>query len=163
MGHSGFDPHSTPHPAKPGRRAAGARAPAAPVCEKLEGRTLLSAPGTNWPLVFGDEFDGTAIDRTKWTTRLAWGGDTGDGRHHNDAYASYLTDDNVVVGGGTLQLTTQRRRAVAGNGRAFDFTAGMVQTADPFRGKYGYFEVRARLPPDAGPGLWPAFWTLADG
>jgi beta-glucanase (GH16 family) len=40
----------------------------------------------------------------------------------------------------------------------FPFTSGVINTLNSFKQKYGYFEIRARLP--RGKGLWPAFWLL---
>jgi len=39
----------------------------------------------------------------------------------------------------------------------------LITTAHAFRHRYGYWEARVKIPVDAGPGLWPAFWTLAVG
>jgi hypothetical protein len=39
----------------------------------------------------------------------------------------------------------------------------MISTATTYRFTYGYTEVRAKAPLEAGKGLWPAFWTLASG
>src|SRR5205807_1005376 len=119
--------------------------------EPLESRVLFSAPGANWPLVFDDEFNGSALDTGKWTSHLAWGGDTGDGRHHNNNYLSYISDSDAVVSGGTLKLLTERRDVTAADGRVFHYTEGLIQTANHFRFKYGYAEVRAKLPTGAGP------------
>ena len=38
------------------------------------------------------------------------------------------------------------------------FTSGMLSSVNSWRQKYGYFEIRTRLP--KGKGLWPAFWLL---
>ena len=40
----------------------------------------------------------------------------------------------------------------------FDYTSGMVSSHNKFSFRYGYAEMRARVP--SGTGLWPAFWLL---
>ena len=38
----------------------------------------------------------------------------------------------------------------------YQYVSGLLTTKTTFQQKYGYFEIRAKLP--AGAGLWPAFW-----
>jgi beta-glucanase (GH16 family) len=40
------------------------------------------------------------------------------------------------------------------------YTSGILTTQGWFSQKYGYFEIRAKVP--VGTGVWPAFWMLAD-
>jgi beta-glucanase (GH16 family) len=129
----------------------------------LAGRDFLTRPGAEWKLAFSDEFDRTSLDKSKWTIGLPWGGTDGTGRQHNDQYASYIMDDDIAVRDGALHLTTQKRDVTAKNNKVFHFTQGMITTNKSFRARYGYFEIRAKMPTEAGPGTWPAFWTLADG
>jgi beta-glucanase (GH16 family) len=137
------------------------QAPEAP--PTLADARFLSSPGDGWKLLWHDEFDGVALDNSKWSIGLPWPGTDGTGRHHDDRYASYTLDHNVVVDHGTLKLLTRREDVIAKNGRVFRFTQGQVTTAKNFRHAYGYWEARVKLPTTAGPGLWPAFWTLAEG
>jgi beta-glucanase (GH16 family) len=129
----------------------------------LAGYGFLTLPGKEWKLLWNDEFDGTTLDTTKWTISLPWNGDDGSGRHHNNQYASYIMDDDVQVRGGALHLTTQRREVKNPSGKAYQFTEGLITTSGKFQTSYGYFEIRAKLPTEAGPGTWPAFWTLSNG
>jgi len=127
----------------------------------LAGRTNLSLPGQDWKLIFSDEFNGSRVDWTKWRPNLPWAG-AEDGHWHTNGYASYLTLEDISVSGGQLKLAC-RKTPTRGKTRTFDYTAGMVTTSDSFRFVYGFAEVSARAPMEAGPGLWPAFWTLSQG
>lgn len=129
----------------------------------LAGREFLSIPGERWKLLWHDEFHGRQIDKSKWEIGLPWSGTDGAGRHHNENYGSLIMDDDVSVHDGALHLTTQRRDVTDAKGRVFHFTQGLIATSKSFRVTHGYFEIRAKLPTEAGPGTWPAFWTLADG
>jgi beta-glucanase (GH16 family) len=135
-----------------------------PALEALEHRALPSAPGTGWNLVFSDDFNGSSIDHSKWTTYLPWGGPEGNGRFHNNNYLSYIMDDDVVVSNGSLKLLTEHRDVVGpGTGTVYHYTEGLIQTAGKFSFTYGYAEIRAQLPVGMGPGMWPAFWMLGNG
>ena len=41
-----------------------------------------------------------------------------------------------------------------------EYVSGILTTQSRFSQKYGYFEMRAKIP--VGTGVWPAFWMLAD-
>ncbi len=41
-----------------------------------------------------------------------------------------------------------------------EYISGILTTQGRFSQKYGYFEIRAKIP--VGVGVWPAFWMLAD-
>ncbi|MGE5222439.1 MAG: family 16 glycosylhydrolase [Omnitrophica WOR_2 bacterium] len=103
---------------------------------------------TDWSLAFHDEFDGAALDRTKWRS------DYGNGGH--EELQEYVNDDshyNYIMQNGILRIAARRESY---NGRAY--TSGVITTQDRFFMKYGFFEMRARL--SSGKGLWPAFWML---
>jgi len=129
----------------------------------LRDAPFLTTRGDRWKLLWHDEFTGDALDAGKWKIGLPWRGTDGDGRHHNNQYASYIADHNVVVEGGVLKLLTRREDVTARNLRKFHYTEGLITTAHSFRHRYGYWEARVKIPVDAGPGLWPAFWTLSEG
>lgn len=121
--------------------------------------TLLRAePPAGWRQVFADEFDGRGLDATKWGTTMAFAGIQGP-RYHNEYYASYTVDEDVMVEEGTLRLRTDRR-AVTGEEPpgTFQFTQGLVSTDRKFAFTYGYVEIRAKFP--GGRGLWPCFWLM---
>jgi beta-glucanase (GH16 family) len=119
-----------------------------------------------WQQTFGDEFNGVALDPTKWTTCYWWisnGGCT----NSSNAEQQWYTPSNVIESDGTLKLRAQKETTLAPDGKTYDYTSGMISsgrdtsllsTPPRFEFKYGYMEMRAKLP--AGTGLWPAFWTL---
>lgn len=102
--------------------------------------------------VWGDDFDGNALDMTKWcfADRM-----TGTG------LMPTLTDENVVnVNEGLLKLTAGRYYSQS-NPTAQYATNSSVCTQDTMSYKYGYLEVRARVPYQRG--AWPSFWLLSNG
>ncbi len=119
---------------------------------------------SGWKLVWSDEFNGAALDRSKWSY------DTGDGfySYDEDKWISgwgnkelqYYTNapSNVFVQGGMLHL-----RAVKESYQGKGYTSGRITTTNRdgtelFSKTYGRFEFRARLP--IGQGIWPALWML---
>lgn len=112
--------------------------------------SVLADPvGTDWTLMFSDDFDGTVLDVNKWNT-CYWWGCTNAANHELELYQP----DDVMVQYGTLHLRAQQRSA---NG--YNYTSGMIDSHDRFAFQYGYVEMRAKLP--KGQGLWPTFWLLS--
>jgi beta-glucanase (GH16 family) len=105
------------------------------------------APGRPGP-VFSDEFDGTRVDLGRWASGYPWGCTNG-GTGERQCY----TPDALAVRDGLLVIEADRRET---NG--MPYRSGMITSHDSFSQRYGYFELRARLP--RGKGLWPAFWLL---
>ena len=127
--------------------------------------SLLPA-GKTWSLVWSDEFDGHALDESKWNYRLNFWG------YRSPAF----TTEGVEVDNGSLKIHLIRK----GN----DFCSAHLQTGgltfdnprdttskkfwpfgakDPakFMHRYGYYEIRCRLPRNDG---WhAAFWLQAPG
>ncbi|MFC1430430.1 family 16 glycosylhydrolase [Streptacidiphilus sp. N1-3] len=121
-----------------------------------------AAPGP-WHTVFQDDFNGTALDSTAWTTCYDWNlrGCTNGGNHELEWYQP----GQVTVGGGRLSLTAQRRTTAGSDGHTYPWTSGMVSTgrdswdATPRHTfTYGYFAASIQVP--AGMGLFPAFWMM---
>ncbi|MGY0575836.1 glycoside hydrolase family 16 protein [Bradyrhizobium sp. RDM12] len=107
------------------------------------------AAASGWKLVFGDEFDSSQLDRTKWATRYIYSGETTD--HLNDEVQRYKDNQNHIVRDGELQLVA---REMGPN----NFESGMIRSKQTFY--YGYFETRVLFP--KGRGIWPAFWLNPD-
>lgn len=92
----------------------------------------------DYRLVWADEFEGTALDASKWEYRQL-------GPRRD---AVNVVDCVALDGKGHLVLTTRR----AGG----EYHTAMIGTAGRFEPLYGYFECRVRL--QAQPGHWSAFW-----
>ncbi|MFW2383145.1 MAG: family 16 glycosylhydrolase [Acidimicrobiales bacterium] len=106
-------------------------------------------PPPGYQLVWRDEFAGGELDRSKWNVEHSTFGDGGNTLH-------CYVPDAVEVGGGVLVLTGERRQMTCPNGSTRAFTSGMVTGEGLATFRYGWFEVRARVP--EGRGLWPAIW-----
>jgi beta-glucanase (GH16 family) len=115
-------------------------------------------PPAGWRLVFSDEFDGNQLDTSKWSTTMEFVGTQGP-RYHNEYYASYTLDEDVLLEDGRLRLRTDRR-TISGQEPIglFDYSQGLVSTHDKFNFTHGYIEIRAKYP--GGKGLWPCFWLM---
>jgi beta-glucanase (GH16 family) len=91
------------------------------------------------------------IGPARWTAHTPWNGDFGDARFGDPGPAGPFKVDN-----GVLSITA----AKDGQGR---WTSGLIAAADASGTgtgtRYGYFEVRMKVP--LGPGTWPAFWLAA--
>jgi beta-glucanase (GH16 family) len=119
----------------------------------------------NWTMIFHDEFNGTVLDTTKWTT-CYFNFTVGNGCGHNQGELELYQPDEVSASNGTLKLRAERRTTLASNGRIYHYTSGMISTGPTtlnsketrFAFQYGYMEMRAKVPD--GKGFWPAFWTL---
>lgn len=125
---------------------------------------LAPREGRGWALVWADEFEGDALDRSKWTPEVScWGG----GNFERQCYTD--RPDNIALEGGMLVLKAKKER-FAGPARPPEIaenpnptvvqshTSGKVRTIGKHAWRYGRIEVRARVP--AGQGTWPAVWMM---
>jgi beta-glucanase (GH16 family) len=107
----------------------------------------------DWVKTFDDEFDGDALDATKWNVK---------GDNWYDKIVHY-SKDNVLVGGGFMRIRNEKKTGFHNDDPTqyqTDFASGYLDTFDKFAQRYGYFESRMKLPKAAG--LWPAFWLMPD-
>ena len=107
----------------------------------------------DWVKTFDDEFDGTALDETKWSAT---------GENYYDKRSHY-SRANVIVGGGVAKLHYEKKRGFHNDDpkrNPTDYATGFLETRGKWTQRYGYFESRLKLP--RAPGLWPAFWMMPD-
>jgi beta-glucanase (GH16 family) len=103
-------------------------------------------------LVWEDNFDGNALDYTKWECEVnVFGG----GNHEMQIYTDY--PKNVRVEHSTLILEAHADNETL-SGTQRPYSSGRVRTKHRGDWKYGRFEIRAKLP--KGQGIWPAIWML---
>ena len=121
---------------------------------------------SGYQLVFNDEFDSSNIDSSKWNTRYRWGPNWII-NNEEQYYIDSLNEPNFGEspfrhGGGNLTIRATRTPGeLRSNSREQDYLSGAMTTHNKFTMKYGYVEMRAKLP--RGKGLWPAFWLLHNG
>ena len=135
----------------------GNRFPAG-VVSGTRGSTLpqpFGAPGS-WQMVLDDEFSGSALDTTKWSTGWLGSGVT---PPVNSSEKDCYDPAEVAVTGGSLHLTAVGSPCTV-RGATYPYRSGMVNSDGKAQFSYGYFEARIFLPGSGGSIYnWPAFWT----
>ena len=102
------------------------------------------------PYLRNDEFDGTAIDASKWTFET---GATGWGNNEWQYYTA--RSENAYVQDGILHIRANKEHY-----ESSDYTSARMITKGKFSFTYGTVEARIALP--IGKGIWPAFWLLGE-
>lgn len=159
--------------------------PAGEQCRRIDPQKTLFAT-VSLHRTFHDDFDQHPLSNGKWTPHYAggaawpearyWGGDGSDFRRkstYNGEQQIYVDPryagrgstplglDPFKVEGGVLSITAKRTPAVLRDVLFNnEYISGILTTQGSFAQKYGYFEIRSKIP--AGAAVWPAFWMLAD-
>ena len=98
---------------------------------------------TEYKFVWGDEFDGEVLNPDKWTLKAKMGG--------NERVKLSADPDTVFVKDGKLHLVAHKIE---------DGTYKVpisVVTQNTMNFKYGYVEIKAKVPYMNG--VWPSYWT----
>jgi beta-glucanase (GH16 family) len=105
-------------------------------------QSILPTPpdGRTWRMVWNDEFNAPAVDPSKWTILVG------------PRAGGYVTPRNVAVKNGFLHL------AVGALGDKM--STGSLDSRGKTAFRYGYFEIRCKLPLRPG-GHRPAFWLTS--
>jgi len=103
--------------------------------------------GTIYPLVWSDEFDGTALNDANWTPEIL------PAYSFNNEVQSYTdSSNNLRVEGGSLLIQAKKSGS--------SWTSARINSQNKRIFKYGKIEFRAKLPSGIGP--WPAAWLLGN-
>jgi beta-glucanase (GH16 family) len=110
----------------------------------------------SWRLVFDDEFSGSSLDPTRWST--GWFG-SGITAPLSATDRECFDPARVRVQGGRLDLAVTMTPESCG-GRTRPLSAGIVTTNGKFSFTYGLAEARIWVPGSRGVIFdWPDFWT----
>ncbi|WP_431272878.1 glycoside hydrolase family 16 protein [Dankookia sp. P2] len=144
--------------AVPGIRLAAAAAPLQPIQPQwAPSQAPASASRPGMTLTFAEEFSSfvwSVSGLQGWRTNFPYGRTLPANKE-----AQYYSDASVGVHPFRLERSVLEITASPGTNRAgLPHNSGMISSKGGFAQRYGYFEMRARLP--RGRGLWPAFWLL---
>lgn len=126
----------------------------------------VAAPSGSWTCTLDDEFNGTSLDTTKWSPMLTYGSDYRTGTPANQV--CYVNNpDTISESGGTLNLSivqTPQPFTCQGTINKFQtqYEGGMIISYQKWSQEYGYFEVRAAMPPTSIPGLQETLWLVPE-
>jgi beta-glucanase (GH16 family) len=133
--------------------AARAKAAANPACADLP-----KTGGEKWTCTFDEEFNGTALDKSKWMPITTAANGRADGP------ACWVdSPNNISESGGTLNLTVRKEaqpftcKSPRGDFTA-QYTTGQVATYTKFSQTYGRFAIRASFPASTMAGLQSSLW-----
>lgn len=155
-------------------------------CRRLDTSNAVSLNPVSLHRTFHDDFDEHPLSRGTWASHYAggaawpaaryWGGDGSDFKRKtawNGEQQIYVDPryggrettplglDPFKIRNGILSIVASRTppplKAVLFDN---EYISGILTTQASFSQKYGYFEIRSKIP--VGTGVWPAFWLLAD-
>jgi beta-glucanase (GH16 family) len=115
--------------------------------------------------VFGDNFNGSSLDQTKWNIDLCKG--RGGLPGHSILTSNQGSPDNIQVSNGTLKLLARHEPNNTNNecwqgSFTSNYTTVEIFTKRPeYSYRYCVFEARCKMP--RGYGLFPAYWLWGPG
>ncbi len=104
-------------------------------------------------LIWADEFNGTALDSSRWSYDIGTGCPELCGWGNNEQQFYTDAPENIKVENGLLVITG-REDSVGGEG----YSSAKIKTQGKVDFRYGRFEARMKFPSTQG--VWPAFWML---
>lgn len=117
------------------------------------GEYRVTTPSKQWVQVWGDEFDSSDLDYTKWEKEENnYGGG-------NSERQAYRTDSKYcVVKDGLLNINVYRDAHTTSDGKTQPYSSARIRSQKRGEWQFGRFEIRAKMP--QGEGIWPAVWML---
>ncbi len=115
--------------------------------------------GTDWELVWHDDFNDPILDSDNWITITGRGHDG-----HGNKEAQSYEKENIAIDAGNLIITAKQVADGQQDGwwctPHCNYTSGKIQTSGKQSWRYGKFEARIKMP--VGSAIWPAFWMLPE-
>jgi beta-glucanase (GH16 family) len=121
---------------------------------------LLIPQSSGAKVLLDDEFDGSHLNDALWFTCYSWASPGERCTNGGNLELEWYEAHNVTLSNGIANLVAESHPST----KSHPFTSGMIQTGgtastpSTFAFRYGYAEMRAKLP--RGPGMWPAFWLV---
>ena len=122
-----------------------------------------------WNLTFEDNFDGAKVDESKWMNSFFMGKMVINDRYVLANEKQYFTDNkNVDIKQSVLSIVTKKEKATGKvwdeklgfMTKDFDYTSGMLSTANSFRQQYGRFEAKIKI--NSLSPVYQAFWLKGE-
>lgn len=118
------------------------------------------AGGGYWTCTFGEDFNGTTLDPSKWAVQT-----TAASGFHSGPECFVNSPNNISISGGYLNLTVRKEAApfVCSSpvgSYATQYTSGEVFTYLKWSQTYGRFEVSAKFPAATVAGLQSSLWLF---
>ncbi len=115
---------------------------------------IVTSKGNSYSYVWGDEFSANTMDLSKWRCEV----DSSKMSGYDDLLL-LDTEETVKIFDGNLRLTAMEYSDDTNSKIAFAAPAS-VHTQGRMEYRYGYAEIRAKLPFKEG--VWPSFWAKSD-
>ncbi|MBP5667282.1 MAG: family 16 glycosylhydrolase, partial [Salinivirgaceae bacterium] len=122
-----------------------------------------------WNLTFEDDFTDGKVDESKWMNSFFMGKMMLNDRYVLANEKQYFTDNkNVDIKNSILSIVTKKEKATGKvwdeklgfMTKDFDYTSGMLSTANSFRQQYGRFEAKIKINSEAP--VYQAFWLKGE-
>ena len=116
----------------------------------LESHKNTYQPGSDYTLVWADEFEGETINTDNWNFQVEEAG------RFNEEWQRYTNSgDNAYIKDNCLVIKAVHESNKHGKNQ---YTSARLNTANKQTWTYGKIVARIKLP--YGEGIWPAFWML---